>query len=89
MAKTFHDLVVSGVYTAPRFGFSSHEASHVQKIPNIVQKLYTDMGKRERVGDGDHPRPRKRRCRRVHFREDVKKHDGLRPDTRIFEEVRT
>ena len=47
------------------------------------------MGKRERVGDGDHPRPRKRRCRRVHFREDVKKHDGLRPDTRIFEEVRT
>ena len=46
------------------------------------------MGKRERVGDRDHPRPRKRRCRRVHFREDVKKHDGLRPDTRIFEEVR-
>mgnify|MGYP006963455285 CR=1 FL=1 len=47
------------------------------------------MGKRERVGEEEHFRPLKQRCRRVHFHKDVKKHDGLRPDTRIFEEVRT
>lgn len=33
-------------------------------------------------------RPRKKKCRRVQFRNDVKKHDGLKPQTKIFEEVR-
>jgi len=46
--------------------------------------------KRTRDGEVLETRESKRLCRRkkVHFEKDVKTHDGLRPESLIFEEVR-